>query len=422
MKCSLKLAVLLLFLLSIGRATLADETSGWPQFRGYGGTAYVSDGVLPGQWSADDYRWQIELPGGGVGSPVIHGQRAYLINAEPESRQRTVLSLDLENGQIVWQAAFPLVPHHLHARNSYASTTPYVDSSGIYVAWADPEQVTLAAIELDGTTRWVRDLGPWQSQHGFGGSPVMHDGKLIFFNSQQADQLDPGQRPGESRMMAFDPSSGETLWSTELPSTRACYGVPNLYVAQDGSRQLVASDTGSGLFGLDLETGEMLWSNPVFSARTVSSPLVIGDLIIGSAGSGGGGNHLVAIRPAITEPTKWTSEEVYRIEKYAPYVPTVAIRADRLYSVDDKGIAACFDASTGEEIWHERLGGGFSASPIIVGDKVLAINMEGTATIFATSDQYQKLGSVELGGPVQATPAYSSGHLIIRAGNTIFCL
>ena len=54
-----------------------------------------------------------------------------------------------------------------------------------------------------------------------------------------------------------------------------------------------------------------------------------------------------------------------------------------MYMVDDKGIASCIDIETGDSLWMERIGGrgGFGASPILIGDKLLIISLGGEATV-----------------------------------------
>jgi outer membrane protein assembly factor BamB len=397
------------------------EAPNWTGFRGPNGSAFVPSGSIPNQWSDEDYAWKLQLPGAGVGSLAVFDGRVYLVNSEPDKSRRSVVAIDLESGQIVWEKYSALQSHHVHNRNSFASTTPFVDASGVYVTWADPEQVTLASFDHDGNLRWQRDLGAWQSQHGYGTSPVIYDGKLILFNSQQADQLQEGQVAGESHMMAFDPATGKSLWSTRLNATRACYGVPALHRTAQGGAQIIGANTGDGIFALDLETGAKQWSLKVFNARCVSSPLLVNGLMVGTAGSGGGGNHLVAVR-LDGEGETVAPVEAFRVERFAPYVPTPAVVGDRLYMVDDKGIASCLDMASGDTVWYGRLGGGFGASPIVVGEKMLVIGLDGEASVLATGDKFQSLATFALGGPVQATPSYSEGALLLRVGNTICCL
>lgn len=394
----------------------------WPQFRGPDATGYAPQGSLPNQWVPSDYQWQLELPGAGVGSPVVYEGTIYLLNAEPDAQRRSVLAIDASSGKIQWQKNFPLVSHHLHSRNTFASSTPYVDATGVFLTWADPARVSVVCLNHDGELRWERDLGTWQSQHGFGGSPVMLDGKLMVFNSQQSDALEANQKPGGSTMLALNPETGETIWQTNLKSTRACYGVPILRRDENRRLQIVGANTGNGIFALDAENGELLWDLPVFAARCVSSPLMVGEILIGSAGSGGGGNHLVAVRAPNSKTQRTQAEEVYRLERNAPYVPTPAVVGKLLFMVDDRGFASCVDAETGEVHWSQRVGGNYGASPIVLGDKLLVISLKGKATVLRASTEYEQLGSIELGDAVQATPAVADGRLLLRIGNTLSAL
>ncbi len=416
---SVCLAFFGVFLLPL--ATLGGAEN-WPQFRGPNATGFAPQGSLPDQWASDDYQWQLTLPGAGVGSPAIYNGMIYLLSADPAAQHRSVLAIDANSGMIQWQKNFPLLPHHLHSRNTFASSTPYVDATGIFLNWADPDQVTVVCLDHGGDVRWERDLGTWQSQHGFGGSPVVLDGKLIVFNSQQSAQLPADQKPGGSSMLALDPQTGETIWQTRLKATRACYGVPILRLDENQRPQIVGANTGNGIFALNAEDGKLLWDLPVFSARCVSSPLLVGDVLIGSAGSGGGGNHLVAVRPPNSKTQRTQAEEVYRMERNAPYVPTPAVVGKLLFMVDDRGFATCADAETGKVHWSQRVGGNYGASPIVVGDKLLLISLKGKATVLRAATEYERLASFSLGDAVQATPAFANGQLVLRIGNTLCAL
>ena len=93
-----------------------------------------------------------------------------------------------------------------------------------------------------------------------------------------------------------------------------------------------------------------------------------------------------------------------------------------MFTIDDKGIASCLDAATGAVIWSERIGGNFGASPVVVGDKLLVISLSGQATVLRAADRFEKLGEIDLGGPVGATPAFSDGKLLLRIDEEISCL
>ncbi len=421
------LAGTLLFgLIAIGLESLtapqaiAESPASWSEFHGPRGHG-VSEGNLPSTWGDSDYVWRRKLGSQDVGSPIIVGQNVYYLVSDPDAEQVALESVDLTRGKLRWSKKYAQRSHHLHSRNTFASSTPAADEQNVFAAWSDPAHTYLKCFDHDGNEIWSRDFGSWQSQHGFGTSPRIFGSMVLLFNSQQAEQLKPGDRAGRSRMVAVDRKTGETIWETPLETTRTCYGVPAIYQGAQGGAQVIDANTGNGMFALDAESGKMLWSLPVFEMRCCSTPLILGDLAIASSGSGGGGNHLVAVRLPKTSSEKPT--QVYRVDGgAAPYVPTSVLKDGRLFMIGDKGIAACVDAETGETIWSKRIGGNFGASPIVVGDKLLLISLDGEATLLRASDTFEEIGRVDLGGPVGATPAYAEGRLLLRVGDELRCL
>ena len=64
------------FLAVLAGAAQADD---WPQFRGPGARGVSSETGLPTEWGKESgLRWKVELPGRGLSSPVVIGERAYL--------------------------------------------------------------------------------------------------------------------------------------------------------------------------------------------------------------------------------------------------------------------------------------------------------------------------------------------------------
>jgi len=264
------------------------------------------------------------------------------------------------------------------------------------------------ALDHRGNTVWDLDLGRWQSQHGFGTSPMIYQEMVILSNSQQAKQLNPGEKPGKSFMMAFNRKTGKEIWRTPRKSVNVCYTTPCIYQPKKGKPQLVSYSTGNGMFGLDLETGEELWSIEAFRMRTVSSPLIVNDIIYGSTGSGGGGNYVTAIRPGKSPKI------LYEIKAAANYVPTPVAYGNLVFLWYDKGIVSCIDSESGKVHWRERIGGGFSGSPVRVRDKVYCISDDGVVVVLSASKQFKELGRNSLGESSRATPAVAGGRMYLR--------
>src|SRR5207248_8366268 len=109
-------------------------------------------------------------------------------------------------------------------------------------------------------------------------------------------------RDGESFVVAVDARSGRTLWQTPRRSAVVSYSTPCVYEPKNGQTALIFNSQGEGIYGLAPETGKILWQyEQAFDKRTVSSPLIARDLILGSCGSGGGGNFVTAVKQGDAE-------------------------------------------------------------------------------------------------------------------------
>ena len=162
-----------------------SNSNSWSRFRGEGGLGVNERCRVVVPWKPEQVT-KIPLPGSGNGSPVVWGNRAFLVAANDDNADRIVVAIDLETNQIVWEKRYPSTKHRLHQFSTYASTTPCVDEDGIVIAWGEPEHVVVKRFSHQGGELWSRDFGRYVSQHGFGTSPMLVDGKVILLDSQDA--------------------------------------------------------------------------------------------------------------------------------------------------------------------------------------------------------------------------------------------
>ncbi len=390
----------------------------WPRFRGTNGSGLAEQADLPAAITRQNYLWEVDLAGAGSSSPVIWGNKLFVTSCDPQTAELTLQCLDAQTGAEIWKTTYPSSPYHIHARNSFASGTPAVDQDHVYIAYANPEHTWLVAVDHNGQQKWQRDFGTWISQHGFGASPMVYKDKVIFFNSQQAERV-PSGSPGESRVIAVSCKDGSDIWKAPLTATRTCYAVPSIYKNAKGEDQLVSCNTGDGFFSLDPETGKRNWATLPFKMRTVASTLIADGLIIGSNGSGGGGNYLVAIRPdreGVNAPVK-----AYEIQR-ANYVPSPVAVDGKLFLFTDKGIAQCVDLQTGKMHWQQRLAKGFSGSPVATANHVYVMDEDGNLYVIAVSDSYELVSKHPLGESTRATPAIAGNRLYLRTDSRLICV
>lgn len=408
----LTIPIVCLALIFSARLCRAD----WTRFRGPNGDGHLPTCNVPLPWQPKDVSWQIQLPGKGNGSPIVVKDKIFLMSADPDSAERYVLAYDLKSGKELWRKSFQAQTHKLHARSSYASCTPCANDNSVFVAWATPASFVVCAFSHAGDVQWQKDLGTYVSGHGFGASPMLVDDKLIIANSQDAEELPPGVEPGKSSILALNSTSGQVIWETPRISRRTSYGTPAILKEESGRKVLLFAETGDGMFALDADTGKALWNNQVFTKRCVSCPVIANGLVIGTEGSGGGGNILFAI------DLKGEHKVIFDVRRSAPYVPTPVVKGDLLFLWADNGIVSCVSMSTGEAMWSNRIGGNVSSSPVIAGDKLVGIAEDGTVTVLAAGPDFQQLGTVNLPETTRSTPLLSENYVLIRTDSQLLCI
>jgi outer membrane protein assembly factor BamB len=393
--------------------TVAPLAAGdWTRFRGPNGTGVADDPSIPAVPTAADVLWKAKLPGVGHSSPGIWGDKVFLTCATVEPPQHMVVCLNAADGKILWERRFDFTVHGKHNLNSFASPSPAVDKDHVYVSWSIPESLTLMALTHDGRDAWVRDLGPFISQHSAGNSPIVVDDMVILVNEQDAAATAKKEGypdGGASFIHCVKAKDGSTVWQVPRTSSVVTYSAPMVRELPDGKRELLINSQGHGLGGIDLATGKTNWEkSDALKRRSISQPIMAGGLVFGTCGSGGGGEYIAAVKPGPNP------ELAYEIKEGAPYVPSLVAKGNLVFAMNSKGIASCFDAPTGNRHWLERIGGNFYGSPIILNDRVYAIDTAGKVVVYAAAKEFQKLGEFELGEASHSTPSVADGKLYLR--------
>jgi hypothetical protein len=100
------------------------------------------------------------------------------------------------------------------------------------------------------------------------------------------------------------------------------------------------------------------------------------------------------------------------------YEQSMLIHEGHLYAVDDGGVAYCWHAKSGREMWRSRLRGPVSASPILVGDTIYASNEKGTTFVFkADPSSFKAVGQNQLGTVSFATPTVVDNRIYLRVAD-----
>ncbi|MCB1079531.1 MAG: PQQ-binding-like beta-propeller repeat protein, partial [Verrucomicrobiae bacterium] len=153
-------------------------------------------------------------------------------------------------------------------------------------------------------------------------------------------------------------------------------------------------------------TGKTLWEIEGATTECVTSTVTDGERIFTSGGYPK--NHVAAVAADGSGKVVWeTNDRVY--------VPSMLIKEGNLFAVMDGGIAICWDSATGKERWKARLGGNFTSSPVMVGDRIYAANESGTLYVFkADPNGLEVLAENHLGNEIFSTPAICGDEVFLR--------
>jgi hypothetical protein len=370
----------------------------WPWWRGPNRNGIAaSDQKPPLEWNESKHvLWKAAVPGRGHGSPTIVGDQVFLATADERGDSQSVLCYDRKTGRQVWETKVHDggIERGGNKKASQASTTVACDGERLFITFLNKKAVYTTALTRDGEQIWQTKITDYVVHQGYGSSPALYESLVIV----SADN-----KGGNGAIAALDRATGDVVWKHGRPKTPNYPSPIILPVA--GRDQLLF--TGCDLVSsYDPVSGEKLWQIDGATTECVTSTVTDGKLIFTSGGYPR--NHISAVRADGSGEIAW--ENNVRI-----YVPSMLVRDGLLFAVADAGVAMCWEAATGKELWKGRLGGTFSASPVMVGDKIFATNEAGATFIFkATANNFELVGQNQLGNEVMATPVVCGSRIYMR--------
>ena len=413
----------------------------WPAFRGANASGNGDGQGIPFTWqgeSGENVLWRAKIPGIGLSSPVVWGDRVFVTTAISGAEDATfrtglygdvgsvddvsehvwkVYTLDRRSGEILWQREAsrraPQVKRHF--KSSHANPTPVTDGRFVVAHFASEG---IFCYDMDGNLKWKKDLGTLNSgwfydasyEWGFASSPILYDGRIILQTDIQEGSF----------IAALDLETGEQLWRTERDEIPT-WGTPSILpaVSAEGVDEIVTN--GTTVRGYHAVTGQELWTLTPNSEVTVGTP-VIGEGLAFVTGGYPPARPIYAIKPGgrgdLSLADNATSSEhiAWSINPGGTYIPTPIYYRGILYTLNNGGQLAAYDAATGERLYRQRVDSGtsFSASPVAADGRLLMTSEEGVTYVARAGKVYEELGRNELGEVVMTTPAISDGILILR--------
>jgi outer membrane protein assembly factor BamB len=415
----------------------------WARFRGPNGSGVSSDATpTPVEWSPDsNVRWKTPLPGEGVSSPIVIGDRVFVTCysgyganfGKIEDLKRHLVCVERSGGRILWQEAVDAVlPEDPYSgmgipAHGYASHTPVSDGERVYVFFG---KSGVLAFDLDGKQLWQKSVGTESDRRRWGSasSPIVYDGKVIVTASAESESL-----------VALNCETGEEVWKQAASGLANVWGTPLLVKVDDERTDLVLG-VPYEIWGFNPDSGKLRWFSEIPAGDQYSSSVVaVQDVVYSIEGRGGGS---AAVRAGgkgdVTKTHKiWSGSDSSRFG-------TPVVHEGRIYFFSGS-VAGCNDAKTGKKIFQGRLEGGTSgsedgggrsrfgrgsggsdySSPVIADGKVYYVQGSGTCYVLKAGDKFEQLAANSVTTDREsfgATPAISNGEIFLRSNKHLYCV
>ena len=438
--------------------TTPGKADNWGHWRGPTGNGAAKDARPPIEWTeTKNVKWKVPIPGRGSGSPVIWGDKVFVVSAvtvaegaqrsdnrfdalqRPENRlpqgldrRRSgfgdqarqggdqlpmlnfmVMCFDRGTGKLLWeQTAAKAVPHQgTHSTNGFASASPCTDGKHIYAHFGSRG---LYCYTMDGVPVWSRKDFPamnTRASFGEGSSPTLTEKMLVL----------PWDHDGQSFLYALDKATGKSLWEVKRDEP-TCWATP-LIIEYKGGHQVVMNGQTCAR-GYDLKTGRELWHCAGQTQRPVASAVGSDGLVF--VGSGFRGAYLAAFDLNGVGDLEGTDSIAWSIDRDTPDIASPLLSSGRLYFHKGKtGLLSCLDAKTGVPHYTaSRIPEVRStyASPVAAGGYIFITGRSGTTVVIKDSNDLQVVAINSVGETVDATPAPVDDQLFIRGQNHLFCI
>jgi outer membrane protein assembly factor BamB len=431
-------AVVALLLAATTRAADPVGLDFWPHWRGPLANGTAPKAQPPITWDAKTHvQWTADLPGKGSASPIVWGDRVFVVTAVDTDRQAKpedlpkpdprfkltpvppttyhqfiVLCLDRATGKERWRhVAAEKVPHEgHHETHSYAAGSPTTDGNRLYVSFGS---FGTYCYDLDGKLLWSRDLGRLHTRLGWGEAvtPVIHGDSLLLNWDQEAD----------SKLICLDAATGKTKWETPREE-KTSWNTP-LVVEHNGVTQVIVNGT-TRVRGYDLATGKQLWTCAGMTTNAIPSAVTADGVAF--VMSGYKGSMAVAVSLDARGEVGPGNGLLWKYGKGTPYVPSPLLSNGRLWFTEaNTNLLTILDAKTGKPLVdRDRLPGvrSFYSSPVAAAGRVYLTSQDGTTLVFKEGDHPDLIATNKLNDAIDATPALAGTQLFLRAHGRVYCI
>lgn len=416
-----------------------DPKRQWSQYRGHLSSGVLDGADLPDTWDVkknEHILWNIEIPGLGLSSPVIWGEKLFITTAisavdveglkagiygdigsvEDDSEHDWKLyCINTKSGEILWEkVSFHGIPEQKrHPKSSHANCSAATDGNYV-VAFYGSEG--LYCYDMEGELMWKKDFGILRSvffraesaEWEFASSPIIYEGKVII----QCDVME------NSFLAAYDVKSGKELWKKDRDEYPG-WCTPNIYTANGKARIAVNGFKHRG--GYDFETGEEIWRMSGGGDIQIPTPIIGNDLVYFNSAHGPK-SPILAIQSnaegdiTLNEDQHTNAFVKWSIPRGGSYMQTMLLYENYIYNLGWNGRLTCYNAENGDKVYEEKLGksNSFTASPVAADGRIFAVSDKGKVYVVKAGKEFDIVSENKLDDLCMATPAITEGIIFFR--------
>ncbi len=381
----------------------------WRQFRGNDSSSVVADAKLPVEWVDGDQpkniAWKIPLPGRGLASPIVVGDRVFVTCSSGFHQDRLhVICFDAAKGQKLWERQFLATGRTMsHPKTCGASSSPCSDGQRIFAQFSSNDVVCL---DLEGNLQWFRgithDFPNCSNSLGMASSPIVIGDTLIAQTENDADSFAVG----------LDVYSGESRWKRTRPK-RANWTSPSPLKDPATGETLALLQASAGVEAIQPKTGELIW-------KYKSGAATIESLVVNAGIAYVPSNGLTALQP---EAGKEEPKQLWNSNKLGPKTASPVVIGKKVYVLGGPGILNCASLEDGTSEWQLRLEGPLTATPVATKDRLYCFNEAGVGQIVQLGGEKGellgkfelKLGQTQPADLILATPAIGDNAIYVRS-------
>ena len=419
----------------------------WPGYRGYFASGVLDNANLPETFDFNkmiNIRWKTEIPGMGISSPAIWGDKLFITTAVSDGdkagfkpglygdvtpvndasvHEWKVYCINKYTGKIVWEkTAYKGIPKiKRHPKSTHANTTIAVDGEHV-VAFFGSEG--LYCYDFNGNLKWQKSFGVLKSiwtvmknaEWEFASSPIIHNGVVVV----QCDVME------DSFIAALDVKTGKEIWKKDRDEISG-WCTPNIYTYNGKTYVVVNGYKHRGAY--DFKTGEEVWKMSGGGDIQIPTP-IIGDGLIYFNSAHGKSSPVIAVKTSaagdITLKEGETSNQgvLWSLPRGGSYMQTMLLYRNRLYNMNWNGTINCLDPLTGKEIYNAKLGkaDSFIASPVASDGRIYIVDEEGTVYIIRDGDLFNLIAEIPMNDICMTAPAITDNMIYFRTQHNLYAV